>query len=604
MTSTKLKNRWPLLLLLVVQACVLFYNYTGIPFYHDELSAIERCKFDGFMDLIRNGVMVDGHPAGVHLFLWSLIQIFGIHEWILKLPFVLAGIGSLFFLYRISETIFSKYAAIASGILFIFLAYYISQMIVVRPYSPGLFFALGTFYFAFRLKYAPYNKMRHVLLGLFTVGAMYSHYFSFLQVILIWIIVFAFNRHRLYMRYYLLTFAGSIVCFLPHAFITYTQLGMGGLGWLGPPEPSFFIGFFFEYFNSSLIITVLCSALFILTFFVKKPRKKNKLSLLLLFALPCLVIYFYSVTFAPVLQAPALYFCTPFLLIFIGCGVDIFGKRKLIKILVLLLIAGCSMYGFLLEKQYYILRDYQPIEKFVINGGNFEKKSPDSKILFIWKGNSNYIGYYLRKHHFEGRIIVTDTLRNMGHIDLSAYDELVCNQLDPEHFRAIQTVFPYVHSVENNLLFTSMVLSKKKTEQPFYSYLDTLSFQFDTTKEWSQKAVTYKVNKLVPDLYRYIEFRPQLDSVIKGAELVLETYSHGNRIDWRSVYLEPGNILSIKLKDVLQELSPDLTFRLYIWNNTKRASGPIKVMVYHRLDNPLEYNFNPEGISLQYQYIQ
>ena len=55
---------------------------------HDELSVIGRLHFDTFSELIEKGVKVDGHPAGIQVFLWLWIKIFGISELSLRLPFI------------------------------------------------------------------------------------------------------------------------------------------------------------------------------------------------------------------------------------------------------------------------------------------------------------------------------------------------------------------------------------------------------------------------------------------------------------------------------------------------------------------------------------
>ena len=58
-------------LILAIGALLRFYDYASIPFTHDELSALIRTRFGSFHELIRNGVMVDGHPAGVQVFLYT-----------------------------------------------------------------------------------------------------------------------------------------------------------------------------------------------------------------------------------------------------------------------------------------------------------------------------------------------------------------------------------------------------------------------------------------------------------------------------------------------------------------------------------------------------
>jgi hypothetical protein len=64
-------------------------------FTNDELSAVGRLRFDTFSELIEKGINVDGHPAGVQVFLWLWIKVFGISEISLRAPFILIGIASI-----------------------------------------------------------------------------------------------------------------------------------------------------------------------------------------------------------------------------------------------------------------------------------------------------------------------------------------------------------------------------------------------------------------------------------------------------------------------------------------------------------------------------
>ena len=55
---------------LVLAAVLRLYHLTQIPFANDELSALYRLQFPSFKTLITQGVMPDGHPALVQVFLY------------------------------------------------------------------------------------------------------------------------------------------------------------------------------------------------------------------------------------------------------------------------------------------------------------------------------------------------------------------------------------------------------------------------------------------------------------------------------------------------------------------------------------------------------
>jgi len=75
-----------ILLILAAGAILRFYNYSDIPFTHDEFSAVFRTQFSSFHELIARGVVIDTHPAGVQVFLYYWVRLFGISEPIVKLP--------------------------------------------------------------------------------------------------------------------------------------------------------------------------------------------------------------------------------------------------------------------------------------------------------------------------------------------------------------------------------------------------------------------------------------------------------------------------------------------------------------------------------------
>jgi 4-amino-4-deoxy-L-arabinose transferase-like glycosyltransferase len=114
-----------LTLLLLIQACLLFYNFSNIAISHDELSALYRCRFQSFNELINEGVVVDGHPALVQVLLWSLIHFCGASITTVKLPFILFSLISTFYFFKIGIKYFGIYTALLAGIFFISLEYFL-----------------------------------------------------------------------------------------------------------------------------------------------------------------------------------------------------------------------------------------------------------------------------------------------------------------------------------------------------------------------------------------------------------------------------------------------------------------------------------------------
>ena len=95
------KDTLLLIFILLLGTILRVYRLQDIPFTHDEFSALFRTRFDNFAELIAQGVRDDGHPAGIQVFLYYWIRLFGEGEVAVKIPFILSGILSIYFIYRV-----------------------------------------------------------------------------------------------------------------------------------------------------------------------------------------------------------------------------------------------------------------------------------------------------------------------------------------------------------------------------------------------------------------------------------------------------------------------------------------------------------------------
>lgn len=231
------------------------YHFFGQPFTFDELSATSR-QYNSVSELIKIAVIeIDFHPAGTHLFIYAWQHLFGNAEWVVKLPFLLMGIGCIFLTCKIGKEWFNETCGLIAAVFISTLQFTISYSTIARPYISGLFFSLlmvhcWTNYF--------FNSKKNNLINIsgFILAAsvcMYNHYFSFLFAM---IVSFSglFFLTRQNWKYYFIAGGIIILLYLPHLHITLIQLGKGGLGgpdgWLGPPDNDFFlkfIGYIFHY---------------------------------------------------------------------------------------------------------------------------------------------------------------------------------------------------------------------------------------------------------------------------------------------------------------------------------------------------------------------
>jgi len=574
-----------LTLLLLIQACLLFYNFSNIAISHDELSALYRCRFQSFNELINEGVVVDGHPALVQVLLWSLIHFCGASITTVKLPFILFSLISTFYFFKIGIKYFGIYTALLAGIFFISLEYFLYLHSVARPYSLGLMLNLILVYQLHSFNQNSEKWSRLFFITIIATLSFYTHYFSFLQSVTILLTYLSFQSNKTQKIQLLGVLVLSSLLFLPHLPITLTQLSYGGLQWLSTPNWQFFNQFYWQLFNQSLTITFLFSILLLLAFLQIKKNFKNRIIAFLLWGVPLLIIYLYSVLRAPIMQSAALYFSTPFLLLLAANGIETLKYKKLkmagIVISFILLIYHLHYSTHFVQNRYF-----QPMQAFIEASNTFKKQNPEKKIGIYWQGNSSYFNLYLQlsKQTFECQY--TEKIKQLDSNELKEKDYIICNHLQAENISLIGQYFPYIKQKDYHLQYEFVVLQKTNSKQLLYE--KTMSFTFDSSN--SQIPVTIPIHFIIPNHYYYLDWQIVKNENIDN-ELVIETFVNKLRVDWRSMNLNEKQTYSIKLKDVLNpkqwQQKPDL--KIYLSNPQLVSKKPLQLIVRMRTDNPFEY---------------
>jgi len=354
----RLTNKHILYFILAVGAVLRFWNYTLIPFSHDEFSALFRTNYKSFSDLIEFGVKPDGHPAGIQVFLYYWTSWFGQSEWLVKLPFVAFGLLSIYLIYRLGELWYNDTVGLVSATFLACLQFSIVYSVTARPYISGMFFVLAMVWFWSKLVKNPEQDFwkNGLLFVLFAALCAYNHHFSLLFAAIVGLsglFILALKHLLKYMICGVLIF----VVYLPHLQIFFHQLGNKGIeGWLTKPEPDFLWVFVRYIFHYSWLWLGLAIALVVLGFFkVKESNFTWKRFVLfgLWFLLPFLIGYLYSVKVNSVLQYSVLIFSFPFLFL------AVFGHLKNQKVwlngVLVLLIASVSIFTLAFNRKHFSL---------------------------------------------------------------------------------------------------------------------------------------------------------------------------------------------------------------------------------------------------------
>lgn len=369
----------------------------------DEVSALLRLQFDSFSEMLQNGVKPDGHPAFTQVLLWFWTKLFGDSEFTVRLPFVLMGTASVWFGAQAARKLFGAGNGLATAAALAFLQFPIMYSQLARPYAPGLFFTMLAAYFVARFSEEQKANWKHIAgFAIAGAGAAYSHYFSLYTTLLLGVaglfLVTKENR-----KLYFVAAFSAVVLFLPHITFTLSQLSIGGVGgpggWLGAPTIEFFGAHFFYIFNSSLglMIVVLFFAAVAL-FFNFRRTGKRQIAMLLLWLIPMLTGYFYSVYVNPVLQHSVLLFSFPFLIMLLFSWLpydenSIWSYRYAIVMLIPMLWYSTAYKPFRLTDHFGRLKEI--VETYI----NAEEKFGRSKVDVLFNVDANYfVDYYLNRY--------------------------------------------------------------------------------------------------------------------------------------------------------------------------------------------------------------
>ena len=258
-----IKKHWLIIVIMLIGIAFRFLPLYDYEFSHDELSGLSRTAYPNFFDELYYGIKIDAHPALIQLFLWIWVTWFGYNEVFIKLPFLLCGGLSIWYIYRFAVLFFNK-----------------------------------------------------------NVGYISSCMSSLFAFVCVGLSFFYINKERL--KKYIIFCSLAILLYLPHLSITLYQLSIGGIGaqvggWLPPPrinEIYFFIKTLFGCGFSGLMIMIVFALVSIFTM-VKNKRISKKQSLLFwIFTINYVIIHLYSVYKNPILQNSCLLFSgTAFILL-------------------------------------------------------------------------------------------------------------------------------------------------------------------------------------------------------------------------------------------------------------------------------------------------
>lgn len=493
-------NRVLLLLVLIIGGILRFYNYSQIPFTHDEFSALFRMGFTDFDSLIKEGVLVDFHPAGVQVFLNYYGYWFGEQEWILKLPFTLFGMGSIYLSYQLGKIWFNERTGLLAAAFLSCTQFFVFYSQIARPYSAGLFFGLLAILhwhkFVFSGKSVPLKNL--LAWVIFASVSSYIHYYLLLGLVItggLGLILCPKERRPLYILSGILIF----IFYLPHLQIFLHQSSKGGIGsWLGPPDFSFFLDFASYLGQYSLLFSGFCVLMIILGFALNPKAGKNWWIAMGIFCLSLLAGFFYSILINPILQFSGLLFSTPFLIVALLYWASL---NKWVFRISFLGILGMGSYSLIFEREHYSIFYQSPYE-YLVKDLKASMKSQDENTLAILNDRKDILLYYLDKYEIDSNSIIL-----AEHKPSAYFEELFANSKadklflgafassPPELLAIAQKHFPNLELRNSYFLGEYFVFSRNgKTDVSTIFKEEKLEFS-NENKFWKQPPIGALVSK-------------------------------------------------------------------------------------------------------------
>lgn len=362
----------------------------------------------------------DVHPPAYYLFAKLWTDIFGNSVFAIRSLSLVFSIATIFFVYKIVETILDKKSAFWSSMLIAFSPFLLRLTQEARMYSMVAFFiTIAVFFF---VKYQQTKSSRYLCLFVpFMSIAMYTQYYSFFAIISLWVImliftpgIFKFEWKQLIKKSvgvfdykWWLANIILIILYLPWFNIAYKQVTRVGTGYWIRPEwitartvsnsvlQFTTYGHLDELLNISfgillywiIVLILIISGLYLLKF---KEKRKLILSFFIYGYLPMILVFVYSKLRTPIYQDRYFIFSSLAIFVIWGCLIASIKNIK-IKYVSIILIFSILITGCLIERN----SENHPMRQ-ITQTINQMKKDNDLVIsgsLYTFLDSSYYLGY-------------------------------------------------------------------------------------------------------------------------------------------------------------------------------------------------------------------
>lgn len=385
-----------LLLILFIAAVLRLYNFTGLSFSNEELSIVTRIKEYSFCDFFSLSNLGDTGPAGFYTFLYFWINIFGYSVFMIRLPFVICGILTIYFSYKLAEKWFNSHAALFVAASLCFLEFTIQYSQMARPYGLGLFFTILSVWFWTKLLFENEPIKRNMLFFILTFAiASFMNYFALFFLGLVYISGFFFVKKKK-IKTYLFSLLIFIILYAPNIPIILYQFSNPSETWLSEPGQGWVFTHIQFLFNYSYFVLYFILTIFVISNIINFAEMRfGKFHILSLvwFVIPVIYGFYYSIIVKPVLENAILIFSFPFLLFFLFSFIR--NEFRVYNYITLTALIIMGLFSSIIEKEYYStyrFGEFRDIAKKTMEWNKTYGEKNITRVINIY--SPSYINYY------------------------------------------------------------------------------------------------------------------------------------------------------------------------------------------------------------------
>lgn len=225
MKSFLLENKSTVLLwgILIANLIIGGIFLNSSPIGLDEPFSIFHAQMD-ISDIVSH-LKGGNNPPLYEIVLHFWIKVFGISPISVRFPSLVFSIGTLFFTFKIADRISDTKDAFFAILLMSFSNYYIYFTHEARAYSFFLLLTMLLIYLAISItERKGSKKAEFIAFGIVATLLLYSHYFGlFVFIFQSFLFVLINRKERIVLRYFLLTFIGTLILFSPYILETYSR---------------------------------------------------------------------------------------------------------------------------------------------------------------------------------------------------------------------------------------------------------------------------------------------------------------------------------------------------------------------------------------------